>query len=153
MSSIAYTTVFEAFLGKVSDYDFVTISETDLNELLVEKLHAVLSQSYIRRLFSSLTLDDSASSITFTMDQSVDEGADTDFVVEILAKGIVVEWLKPLVRSKVNVAQMFGTKEQKFYSQSSHLSEIRALLEDTELELRKEIRDRGYISNGYLDAT
>ena len=36
------------------------------------------------------------------------------------------------------------------YSQSNHLAEIRGLLEDAELDLRRTIRDRGYIYNSYL---
>ena len=86
------------------------------------------------------------------MSYPVAPDADTDFVVEMLAKGVVVEWLKPQVRgSKLNVKQVFGTKEEKFFSQAQHISEIRGLLEDTENELRKMIRDRGYINNGYVD--
>lgn len=151
MSSITYQSVFEAFLGKVSDFDFVTLDENVVNEVLTEKLHTVVASSYIRRLFSSITLDDGAQEITYLIDTSVDEISDYEFVKEILAKGLVIEWLKPQVRSKVNISQFFATKEQKMFSQAQHLSEIRGLLEDTELELRKEIRDRGYIHNGYVD--
>ena len=152
MTSITYRNVFESFLGKVEDYDFVNMSIDDIYEILTDYLHSVVSQPYVRRLFASIALDDQVQDIEFTMSHPVDPDADTDFVVEMLAKGVVVEWLKPQVRgSKLNVKQVFGTKEEKFFSQAQHISEIRGLLEDTENELRKMIRDRGYINNGYVD--
>lgn len=75
---------------------------------------------------------------------------DFGFVVEIISMGMVVEWLEPQVNSVLNTLQMFSGKEEKFYSQSNHLSELRGLLKDAQLKQRKLIRDRGYISNTYL---
>ena len=153
MTSITYKDVFESFLDKVTDFDFVDINIDDAYELFASHLHAVVAQPYVRRLFSSITLDDKVQDIDFEMSYPTDVNADTDFVIEVLARGVVVEWLKPQVRSKVNVAQFFGTKEERFFSQANHLAEARALLSDVEAELRKLIRDRGYISNGYVNGT
>lgn len=152
MTSITYENVFESFLGKVEDYDFVKMSIDDAYEILTDYLHSVVSQPYVRRLFASLTLDDQVQDIEFEMSYPLDPNYDTDFVIEVLAKGVLVEWLKPQVRgSKLNLKQVFGTKEEKFFSQAQHVSEIRGLLNDTEIELRKLIRDRGYINNEYID--
>ena len=48
-------------------------------------------------------------------------------------------------------SQMYGGKEQKFYSQANHLIEIKSMLKDCKTELRKMIRDRGYIYNSYIN--
>ena len=151
MASLSYDEIFSDFLGSVTDYDLASIKIDDMYGLMTEYLHKTLSQSYVRRLFSSITFDDIVQMFTFEMDNSVDDAADLDFVRYILSKGMVVEWLKPQVRSKVNIAQFFGGKEQKWFSQAQHLSELRGLLEDTQLEMRKAIRDRGYIYNPYLE--
>ena len=150
MASLSYDEIFSDFLGSVTDYGLASIDIDDMYGLMTEYLHKTLSLSYVRRLFSSVSFDDTIQVVTFEVINIVDEVADIDFVRSILSKGMVVEWLKPQVRSKLNVAQMFGGKEQKFYAQSNHLSELRGLLEDVQLELRKEIRDRGYIYNPYL---
>ena len=63
---------------------------------------------------------------------------------------MVIKWLEPQVKSKVNIAQMFGGKEQKWFSQATHLGEIKDLLENERIELNKLIRDRGSIYNPYL---
>lgn len=151
MASLSYDEIFSDFLGSVTDYDLASINIDDMYGLMTEYLHKTLSQSYVRRLFSSIVFDDIVQMFTFEMTNSVDDAADLDFVRYILSKGMVVEWLKPQVRSKVNIAQFFGGKEQKWFSQAQHLSELRGLLEDTQLEMRKAIRDRGYIYNPYLE--
>lgn len=64
---------------------------------------------------------------------------------------MVLGWIDPKVNSLTNIAQAFGTSDEKYYSQSAHLSELRALRDDTERRLRAMIRDRGYANNDYLD--
>lgn len=150
--TLSYDIIFSNFLGNITEYDFVKMDATDVNEIMVEKLHSVLAEPYIRRLFSSAVLDDEVQTFSFEMEYSVEESADIDFVVEVLSKGMVVKWLDPQVKSKVNIAQMFGTKEQKNFSQSSHLKEIKDLLHSTKYDVRALIRDRGYINNTYLDS-
>ena len=151
MASLSYDEIFSDFLGSVTDYDLASVNIDDMYGLMTEYLHKALSQSYVRRLFTTINFDDVVQNLSFEMNNGVDDTADLDFVKYILSKGMVVEWLKPQVRSKVNIAQFFGGKEQKYYSQSQHLSELRGLLEDTQLEMRKAIRDRGYIYNPYLE--
>ena len=151
MASLSYDEIFSDFLGSVTDYDLASVNIDDMYGLMTEYLHKTLSQSYVRRLFSSVSFDDIVQMFSFEMVNSVDDAADLDFTRYILSKGMVIEWLKPQVRSKVNIAQFFGGKEQKWFSQAQHLSELRGLLEDTQLEMRKAIRDRGYIYNPYLE--
>ena len=54
----------------------------------------------------------------------------------------------------MNIRQMYSNKEQKFYSQSNHMAELKDMLAQAKTDLRKIIRDYGYIHNGYVsDAT
>lgn len=150
MTSISYEDLFSDFLGNVTDYDIASMDISEAYSMMTEYLHKALSNTYIRRLFSSIQYDDSVQIFEYELVNIVDDSSDLDFVKSIITKGMVIEWVKPQVRSKLNLAQFFGGKEQKFYAQANHLSELRGLLEDTQLELRKEIRDRGYIYNPYL---
>ena len=150
MTSLSYEEIFSDFLGNVTDYDIASMEISEAYSMMTEYLHKALSNTYIRRLFSSIQYDDSIQIFEYELTNKVEDEQDSDFVKSIITKGMVIEWVKPQVRSKLNMAQMFGGKEQRFFSQSQHLSELRGLLEDTQLELRKEIRDRGYIYNPYL---
>lgn len=149
MTSIDYDDIFGYFLGYVHDCQLAAMSMNDAYAEMREWLHKAYSQPYINRLFKNAEMDDDLDEFTFDMAYSV-KGADDDFVVEVLATGMMIEWLKPQVRSKVNLSQYFGGKEGKFYSQANHIDQLRNTLEDAQIELKRIIRDRGFIHNDYL---
>ena len=60
-------------------------------------------------------------------------------------------WLEPKVYSLTNIAQFFGTSDEKFYAQQTHLSELRNLRDDLINHQRSLIRDRGYSNNSYIN--
>ena len=150
MTSISYDRIFSHFLGLVEDNKFWTMSEDDTTEILTELLHKAVYSSYVYHLFSSVSTEDPVQLLTFEMKHSVNEEADLQFVIIALAKWMKYEWLSPQLNTVVNTAQAFMGKEQKYYSQSAHMSEIRAMTELAYKEARDFIRDRGYINNKYL---
>ena len=73
-----------------------------------------------------------------------------DVEKEILAILVVREWLQPQLYSALLTKQVFSDKEQKYYSQSSHISEIRALDETLKIDAQKLSRDYTYGNSEYL---
>lgn len=153
MTSLDYNKIYSRLFSKIEAYDFIELPEADLNELLCDWIHSASANPYVRRLFKTgkFILDDEVQEISYEMKYSVDEFSDAEFITEVLALGVVVAWLQPKVNSINNVAQMFGSKEEKYYSQSSHLSELRGLVNDSRKLQRRMIADRGYSWNSYLD--
>lgn len=151
MASLNYDKIYSRLFTKIEAYDFIELSEEMLNEFLCNWLHSASANPYVRRLFSSFIIDDEVQLITYEMKYSVDELSDEEFVIEILALGVVISWLEPKINSISNIAQMFGSKDEKFFSQSQHLSELRGLISDFKKQQRRMIADRGYVWNSYLD--
>ena len=151
MTSLSYNTIYSRLFSKIEAYDFIELSEDDLNELLCDWIHSASANPYVRRLFKTFSLDDEIQEISYEMKYSVDDFADAEFITEVLTLGVVVSWLEPKINSINNIAQFFGSKEEKFYSQSAHLSELRALVNDSKRKQRRMIADRGYAWNSYLD--
>lgn len=151
MASLKYNKVYSRLFTKIEAYDFIELSEDTLNEFLCNWLHSATANPYVRRLFKSFSADDEVQTITYEMKYSIDELTDEEFVVEVLAFGVAISWLEPKVNSITNIAQMFGSKDEKWYSQSAHLSELRGLLDDFRKRQRRMIADRGYAWNTYLD--
>lgn len=151
MTSLKYDDIFSSFLGDVTDYNIVNLSITDATELLQEYLHKALSETYVRRLFSSVELIDDVQTMMFELRRVRDEITDKEFVTHMLGKWMTYEWIHNQVRSVLNTAQFFGGAEQKYYAQSNHLSQLKELQEQIYSEARNYIRDAGYISNSYLD--
>ena len=146
----SYEKIYSCFLGKITDYSFVEMDENDAFDIMNERMKSVVSEPYIRRLFSSILFDDYEEVVEFELKNGVDESADADFVTEIFGRGMVIAWLEQQVKSVLYTAQKFGGKEQKFYSQAQHLSELQNMLKSTKTELRRMICDYGYINNPYI---
>lgn len=153
MTSIKYTEIFSLFLGEVTDYKIYGLNVTDAYALMSEYLQKAVSDTYVRKLFSSIRTSQETQLLHFEMkdpDQN-NESADVEFVKLLLSKAMVLYWLKPQVNSRVNTDQFFGGKEQKFYAQSNHTASVKSLYSDQFTEVRKMIRDRGYLINSYLE--
>lgn len=150
MTSIDYKDIFESFLGNITDYNFANLSTSDSYQLMAETLHKAVSNPFVYRIFSSASLDDETQEFTYEMRYPEDDGMDKEFVVTVLAKAMVYEWIHPQVRSASLTSQFFGGKEQLFFSQSSHLNTLLSLEETTLHELRRLIKDRHSFFNTYL---
>ena len=151
MTSLDYNKIYSRLFSKIEAYDFIELSEDDLNGLLCDWIHSASANPYVRKLFSTFSLYDETQQIEYEIKYSVDDFSDEEFVVEIVALGVAIGWLEPKVNSINNINQRFGTSDQKWYSQSAHLAELRGLLDDFKKKQRRMIADRGWAWNSYLD--
>ena len=149
MLTIDYDSIFSLFLGNIKDYEFAQLDISNANLQMTEWLHKVLAKPYLRNLFSSITADDEIQRLTVELTKASDD--DSDYICDLMAKGMLVEWLRPQVNTHEAIKQFFGGSEQKFYSQANHLTELRALYKDAKAEFDTMIRDRGAIYNSYLE--
>jgi len=147
----SYETIFNKFLGRVTDYDFLTIDEAYLWEQVSEWVENSIATPSLRVIFSSITCDKETQTLTYTLRNSAgDELSDQLYVEKLFAMSFVIQWLEPTVKNKVNLNQMYGGKEERWFSQAQHLSELRGILEDTVVRFKKEIRDHDAIYNSYI---
>lgn len=144
--------IFSRFMLKVTDYSFVEMEDDLVYDMMIGWMISTLSKPYVRRIFSSLVVDEDLEEIEFELANPEDEQADADYAMEVIATGMVVEWVTPQVNSVINTQQMFSGKEVNFYSQANHLAELQNLLKLSSSTLRKLIRDRGYYVNSYINS-
>ena len=145
---LSYSTLFSRVLNKINDQKELSLDENDLLEIYTERLHSVVGKPRVRRLFSSLSLDDEIQEMTFTLNNSVDEESDKDFVLEVLSLGMAIEWLQPQVDSVIHTSVMIGGKEEKKLL-DNHKNMIERL-DSMKKEQNKMIRDFGYMYNSYI---
>lgn len=169
-SQIYYKEVYSQFFLKIEGYDIFdkNISDEYREALLCSWLHSSIGKPYVNRLFSTVTLSDPYQDedpdtgelidvdgmIEYELNNVIDEDfGDKQFVIEVLAYGMALCWLEPKIYSLTNIAQFFGTSDEKFYAQQAHLSELRNLRDDLINHQRSLIRDRGYSNNSYINGT
>lgn len=148
--TLPYETIFSRTRGRISDPKELSLDENDLLEIYTERLHNVIGKPRVRRLFSSIALDDEIQQINFTLNNSVDEASDIDFVTDLLILGMTIEWLQPQVDSILHTSVMIGGKEEKKLL-DNHKNMIDRL-DSMKTELNKTIRDYGYMYNSYINS-
>ena len=146
----SYEDIYSRFLQKCTDYDFIELDEETVYDNMEGWLHSVASLPYVRVKFKTFSLNDEVLKMNWELKNSIDDNSYELFVIEVFAQGMIIQWLEPKVKSILNVKQFFGGKEEKFYSQANHLNELRSLLSDANISLRKLLRDHGYIINTYI---
>lgn len=151
MASIDYNAVFQSFYSKVEAFDFLELDEATVYDFLCNWIHTAVRPTYIRHLFSSIKFDDDVMRLTYEISNPLGDEEDKDFVIELLALGIGIQWLTPQVNSAINLRQVYGSKEEKFYSQSQQITALQNLLSFWKKEQRRMICDRGYIHNDYVN--
>ena len=151
MASLTYDVIYSRLFSMIEAYDFIELPEENLNDFLCNWIHSASANPYVRRLFKTFILDDGIQEISYEMKYSIDEYSDNEFIIEILSLGMVIAWLYPKVNSINNIAQMFGSKDERWFSQAQHLSELKGLVNDSKKQQRRMIADRGYAWNTYLD--
>lgn len=146
---LPYETIFSKALSRIDDPKELALDSNDFVEIYTERLHNVLGDVRIRRLFSSIVLDDEVQEVSFELDNSIDESSDVEYVCRLFVLGITIEWLSPRVDSLKYTLMMLGGKEERMLNNPYKL--LQARLDNVKKELSKTIRDHGYLYNSYIN--
>lgn len=134
-----YEKVYSRFLNRTTDFNLTDLDDYTLNEMLKGWLCSAMVN-----VRTSTDLSDR---------NDVDEVFNNDLSerdVELLAMGMTLAWLDQYLNSTENVLQFIGGKEEKYYSQANHIAELRALREDTRIEMKRLHSYGTYINNSYF---
>jgi hypothetical protein len=136
-----YSTLYNRALAQITDPLLATLPEEDLENML----HDWLMDAIVEPVVGTYDFSDRDEELKqFNFDISERDQ-------KILSIHMVRGWLAPQIRSVTLTHQVFGGKEEKFYSQAPHLSEMRNL--DADLQRQADLLFcRGtYLNNEYFD--
>jgi hypothetical protein len=135
----SYEEVYGRFLNSTTDFNLADLDDYTLNEMLKGWLNSAIVKV---RTASDLTHNDDSEA--FKNDLS-------DLDIELLAMGMRLSWLDQRINSTEYTNLFVAGKEEKFYSPSSQLSELRALRADTLREMQQLYTYSTYNNNSYFD--
>lgn len=107
--------IFDIFIGKITDHQFLSLPEEDIDELCGKYLRSATAK--FKKCEKDLW---SRGDTHFNVELSQEEK-------EILATLMLVEWLTPQVYNIMNTRQFLGDQDYKFYSQANHLDKLMLL--------------------------
>lgn len=134
-----YDKIYSRFLNRTTDFNLAALDDDTLNEMLNGWLCSAIVNT---RTSSDLSQRDDEIK-AFTNDL-------TDLDIELLAMGMTIAWLDQTLNSTELTLQFIGGKEEKYYSQANHIAELRALREDTRLEMKRLHSYNTYTKNSYF---
>lgn len=136
-----YETIYNHALSKLEDPTLAMLPEEDLENML----HGYLMSAIAKHRKCEHDLSDRDEELKqFNFDLS-------DLETEILSILMVREWISQRLHSVTTVMQTFSGKETNFYSQSSHIKELREMDDRLRLEAQQLSRDYSYTDNDYFD--
>ena len=136
-----YEKIYNRFAQKITDFNLVELDDDSLGEMLLGWLNSAIVR--IRRCKHDLSKRDDEI-LEFSEDLS-------EIEIELLSMGMVDAWVSQYLNSTENVLQMIGGKEEKYYSQASHMAEIRTIKEENLREMNRLHNYYTYTNNSYFD--
>ena len=136
-----YSTLYERALSSITDPLLAQLPEEDLENML----HDWLMDAIVEPVVGEYDFTNRSEELKqFNFDISERDQ-------KILSIHMVRGWLAPQIRSVTLTNQVFGGKEEKFYSQAQMLAEMRNL--DADLQRQADLLFcRGtYLDNEYFD--
>ena len=135
-----YDVVYNRFLNKCSDFNLADLDDHTLNEMMKDWLDSAIIRT---RTSSDLSARDD--------EAEVFENDLTDQDVELLAMGMVLAWLDQRIQSTEYTNLFVGGKEEKFFSPSQQLAELRNLRADILREMQQIHCYNTYTNNSYFN--
>lgn len=134
-----YEKIYGRFLNHMTDFSLADLDDHTLGVMLQGWLHSAIVKV---RTSSDLSYDD---------DNEVFNNDLSNLDIELLAMGMRLAWLDQRINSTEYTSLFVGGKEEKFYSPSAQLSELRLLRSDTLREMQQLYTYETYVNNDYFD--
>lgn len=120
--TIPYDAFTGAFLGKISEYDFLQMNDEDRQDAVDGYMKRVMSNSLFKKVckYDFIGCADDETRV-FTL--SIDEG-DVDELIELVADGMLIQWMKPYVYQQELLHNQMNTRDYSVYSPAELLMRI-----------------------------
>lgn len=115
-----YSLIFDRFLTKINDQQFLKLPEDDIEEFCKKYLRSAVVK--FKGCKNDLSNRDDSLGLFY------DDLRESE--MEIIALFMGIEWLSPLIYNRTNLQQFLGDREYRYYSQANHIDKL-ILLKDT----------------------
>lgn len=144
--SISYDTFVGAFLGKVTEYNFIQMDPYDRNRAV---------DGYMKRAcaeFNKVCKYDLSDRDDVTREFAADiPEEDLDEIVDIVSEGMLVQWMKPYFYNAENLQNVLNTSDFSAFSPAELLYRITTAYQEVKRDFKNMIKEYSY-SHGDLSS-
>ena len=137
--SVPYDLFAAAFLGKVTEYDFLRLDSYDRNSIVDGYMKRACAQFDRVCKFDIANGDDAIRE--FNIDIPEDE---IDEIVDIISEGMLVQWMKPYMYRADNLENVLNTADFSQYSPAELLYRITNAYNTCKRDFTNMMRDYSY---------
>lgn len=140
--NISYDLFIEAFLDKVSEYDFLSLDDFTRNHIVEGYMKRACSQFNRVCKYDLTDRDDVVREFRVSIpDNEIDE------IVDIISDGMLVQWMKPFVNRQENLESVLNTRDFTTYSPAELLMRIGNAYEKAQKDYTQLVREYSYNHN------
>lgn len=137
---IPYDTFTEAFLTKVTEYDFADMDQVIRDGLMDSYMKRAIAEfKWVCSYDLTNTADDILREFQVTIPRS-----DLYEIADIISEGMLVQWMKPFVYRQDNLENILSTRDFTTYSPAELLSRISATYADVRKTFTNMVREYSY---------
>lgn len=137
--SVSYNLFAAAFLGKVTEYDFIKLDDYDRNSIIDGYMKRACAQFNNICKYDLVTGDDAVRELNTTIpDDEIDE------IVDIVSEGMLVQWMKPYYYRADNLENTLNTSDFSQYSPAELLYRITNAYNDAKRTFTSMQREYSY---------
>lgn len=138
--SVSYDVFTNAFLSKISEFEFMDMSEKARTETVESYLKRAVSAFRKNCKYDLFTTQDDTTR-EFAVDIADD---DIDEIVDIISEGMVVQWLKPYVYQQELLQNLLNTRDYTMYSPAELLMRVGNAYKQAQKDYTQMIREYSY---------
>ena len=136
---VSYNLFTTAFLGKVTEYDFIRLDEHDKNNTVDGYMKRACAKFSEVCKYDLVNGDDALREFPITIPET-----EIDEIVDIVTEGMLVQWMKPYMYAGENLKNMLNTSDFSSYSPSELLYRVKSAYEMCRKDFTRMIRDYSY---------
>lgn len=138
--SVPYDKFTEAFLAKITEYDFVNMKDFERNNLIDGYMkRAIAAFRHINPYDLSSTADNNIRE--FNVDIPAEE---IDELVDIISEGMLAQWMKPYTYKQENLEMALNTRDFTTYSPAELLNRISSAYAKVQKDFVSMMREYSY---------
>lgn len=137
---VSYDTFIHAFLSKISEYEFMDMSEAARTETVEGYMKRAVSAFRKNCKYDLFSTQDDVSR-EFAVDIADD---DMDELVDIISEGMVVQWFKPYIYQQELLQNMMNTRDYTMYSPAELLMRVGNAYKQAQKDYTQMIREYSY---------
>lgn len=137
--SVSYNLFTAAFLGKVTEYDFIRLDDYSRNSVVDGYMKRACAQFNKICKYDLTMCDDALREFQVTIpDDEIDE------IVDIVSEGMLVQWMKPYVYRADNLENVLNTSDFSQYSPAELLYRITNAYNTSKKDFTNMMREYSY---------